>query len=129
MYFFTKNGLQFFTYSVALTKHHHQPILLNPWLEPASLLRSSTSPLRGSWYCPWDFAVRGNWVSSIHSVDAILEDVIVTETIVDAKILIQRLSSFCVPKIPGGPATQMLRCTHAWTSLLKLTPKHVLSFH
>ena len=27
----------------------------------------------------------------------------------------------------GG--TQMLRCTHAWTSLLKLTPKHILSFH
>ena len=29
---------------------------------------------------------------------------------------------------PRGP-TQMLRCTHAWTSLLKLTPKYVLSLH
>ena len=42
-----------------------------PFTEPlsrrrslVSLLRSSTSPLRGSWYCLWDFAVRGNWVSS-----------------------------------------------------------------
>ena len=33
------------------------------------------------------------------SVDAILEDVSVTETNVDAKILIQRLSSSSVPKI------------------------------
>ena len=29
---------------------------------------------------------------------------------------------------PRG-ATQMLRCTYVWTSPLKLTPKHVLSFH
>ena len=29
----------------------------------------------------------------------------------------------------GGGGTHMLRCTHAWTSLLKLTSKYVLSFH
>ena len=34
----------------------------------------------------------------LQSVDAILEDVIVTETVVYAKILIQKLSSFSVPK-------------------------------
>ena len=33
------------------------------------------------------------------SADAILEDVSVTETIFDAKLLIKRLSSFSVPKI------------------------------
>ena len=33
------------------------------------------------------------------SVDAILEDVFVTKQMFDAKILIQRLSSFSVPKI------------------------------
>ena len=33
------------------------------------------------------------------SVDAILEDVSVTEQLFDAKILIKRLSSFSVPKI------------------------------
>ena len=37
------------------------------------------------------------------SVDAVLEDASVIETIVDlldAKLLIQRLSSFCVPGVP-----------------------------
>ena len=55
--------------------HHHHSISpfywtpdfgMNPGVtfDSVSLLRSSTSPLRGSWYCPCDFAVRGNWVSS-----------------------------------------------------------------
>ena len=43
----------------------------------------------------WQKMVNNFW----QSVDAILEDVSVTETVVWAKILIQRLLSFSVPKI------------------------------
>ena len=32
------------------------------------LFRGSVSLLRSSWYCLWDFAVRGNWVSSSTSL-------------------------------------------------------------
>ena len=37
----------------------------SPLRGSVSVLRSSTSLLRSLWYCPWDFAVRGNWVSSM----------------------------------------------------------------
>ena len=47
------------------THFNTEPLSMLSWNE-VSLLRSSSSPLRGSWYCPWDFAVRGNWVSSMH---------------------------------------------------------------
>ena len=39
------------------------PELTEPWI-PASPLCGSVSLLRSSWYCPWDFAVWGNWLSS-----------------------------------------------------------------
>ena len=59
------------TYRVAthfthFTHRHRQPISLT---YRASPLRGSVSLLRSSWYCPWDFAVRGNWVSSIWNGD------------------------------------------------------------
>ena len=45
----------------------HFTHLLSRWTRPrrfAEPRSGSVSLLRSSWYCPWDFAVRGNWVSS-----------------------------------------------------------------
>ena len=64
------------THFTHFTHRHRQPIspisltyrVASPLSGSVSLLRSSTSLLRTSWYCPWDLAVRGNWVSSIEKL-------------------------------------------------------------
>ena len=60
------------THFTHFTHCHRQPIspisltyrVASPLRGSVSLLRSSTSLMCSLWYCPWDFAAQGNWVSS-----------------------------------------------------------------
>ena len=53
----------FYGFHESTLKVKHKRCLLSSCSEPRPLLQAA-SLLRGSLYCPWNFAIRKNWVSS-----------------------------------------------------------------